>query len=357
MSKHFATHGSQAFNDWMEDVTARLAREVEGVLGANLVALVLGGGYGRGEGGVVTAEGTEKPYNDLDFTLIVNDKSALPMAELDAIRHRYEKEIGIDVDFSRPLTPNDVRHWPHWLMWVDLLEGHRVVAGKPDALASLAPPSLREPLPLIEGVRLMLNRGAGLLWAMRILRGAEAAPDADFVRRNYHKCALAMGDMLVIAHGRHRTLYQGRSENLRALAAENADVARFGVQELYDAALRFRLEPARTEEGKYDEEDLCELARRWGSILVYAETKRTGRSFATIDEYVAWKGLREPEQSAPAQWPRNLVRNAQLGVLSWQYPRERLYRTLPVLLGLVPGDAAQWNTHSEQFLTVWKRFN
>jgi hypothetical protein len=279
------------------------------------------------------------------------------MAKLDAIRHRYEKEIGIDVDFSRPLTPGDVRNWPHWLMWVDLLEGHRVVAGEADALRQLAPASLRGPLPLIEGVRLMLNRGAGVLWALRVLRGAETAPDGDFVRRNFHKCALAMGDMLVIAHGRHRTPYRGRSENLGALAGEEPAVAAFDVQPLYDDALAFRFEPSSADDRALTEEDLLALARRWAGVLVYAERLRTGMSFATIDEYVAWGGLREPEQSAPGCWPRNLVRNAQLGTLSLRYPRERLYRTLPVLLGTTRREAADWGTESARFLQVWKRFN
>ena len=75
-----------------------------------------------------------------------------------------------------------------------------------------APSALHEPLPAIEGARLLLNRGAGLLWAMRVVQGHESPPDVDFVRRNYWKCALALGDALLIAHQRYSTPYSGRDE-------------------------------------------------------------------------------------------------------------------------------------------------
>ena len=51
MSKPYACHGSEEFNRRLDGVLRRLAGDVRQALGPALVALVLGGGYGRGEGG------------------------------------------------------------------------------------------------------------------------------------------------------------------------------------------------------------------------------------------------------------------------------------------------------------------
>ena len=113
-----------------------LSGEVRQAMGENLIALVLGGGYGRGEGGVLRVSGEERPYNDLDLVLIVRRKSGLPWETLHAIQHKYAALTGIEVDFSRPLTVDDVRAWPHTLMWSDLLQGHRVLDGPADILTA-----------------------------------------------------------------------------------------------------------------------------------------------------------------------------------------------------------------------------
>src|ERR1700737_1678620 len=86
----YARQGSAEFNVRMHEWLTALSSEVRGVLGENLIALVLGGGYGRGEGGVLRVSGEERPYNDLDFTLIVRRKGSFSAAALEALQHKYE---------------------------------------------------------------------------------------------------------------------------------------------------------------------------------------------------------------------------------------------------------------------------
>ena len=357
MSVTYADHGSEVFNARMHDVCLRIGADVEQALGRNFTALVLGGGYGRGEGGVVRVDGVEKPYNDLDFTLLVKQKNSVPWGKLDAISERYEKEIHIDVDFSRPLTIRDVEAWPHWLMWYDLLNGHIVIKGPSDILTGHAPAALKETLPAIEATRLVLNRGAGLLWALRVARGVEKKPDADFTRRNYYKCILAMGDGLLIAHQRFATPYGGRDERLTRLEADAPEVAAFGLGALYQEALRFKFRPDVLPDTQVDEDRLMGLARRWGEIFLHVEIIRTGRNWVSLSEYSQWRGLREVKQHTFRNLPRNLIRSKQMGLFSWKYPREKLYRQLPVLLGLTDRTASDWPEESERFLKIWDRFN
>ena len=353
----YSPYGSAEFNQRMHDVMLRITTEVQAALADDLVALILGGGYGHGEGGLVRRDGIELPYNDVDFTLVVRRKRAASNGAVHTIAQAYEDELKVDVDFSRPLTVRDVERWPRWLMWFDLLHGHIVLAGSEDVLTAHAPAALREPLPAIEATRLLLNRGAGLLWATSIAQGAAEPPDRDFVRRNYQKCALALGDALMIAYECFATPYAGRDERLRQLAEDEPTVAAFDLASLYGEALRFKFLPDDVPLSEPSQTQLSELARRWGDVFLHVERLRTGRDWPGLEDYVRWRGVREREQNTVGRWPRNLVRNLQMRACSAKYPREGLYRQLPKLLGQAPQSLPDWPKATERFLAVWGRFN
>jgi predicted nucleotidyltransferase len=351
----YAAHASPAFNAWMHEQCLAIAQAAREALGEDLVAIVLGGGYARGEGGVVRGpDGGEQPYNDVDFTIVVQRKEPGIAAALAPVSHRFEKVLGIDVDFSRPLTVEDIQRWPHWLMWTDLLAGHTVLLGPEGILRDNAPAALRESPPLIEATRLLLNRGAGVLWSLRVAQGLEAARDADFIRRNAHKCELAIGDSVILAARRHQVPYAGRDALLRECLGKAPEAAAFVDVDAYARALAFRLAPMDSAAVQPGVDALLALGERWRQALVHVESTRTGKAFAGAAAYAAWPGVREPAMNGLAQWPRNLARNAKLGRLSARHPRERLYRELPALLA---GDGAGWPARSAAFLDAWRRFN
>jgi len=352
----YAHHASAEFNARMQGWLTSLSGEVRRAMGDNLVALVLGGGYGRGEGGVLRVSGEERPYNDLDLVLIVRRKTGLPWKALRVLQHKYASLTGIEVDFSRPLTVDDVRSWPPTLMWSDLLQGHRVLDGPADILTANAPDLRSDRLAPIEATRLLLNRGAGLLWALRIARGCEPAPDPDFIRRNYYKCALAVGDAVLISHGRFATPYTGRDVRLSQLLGELRQPFPFDLPRSYQDALAFKFSPGESAPAPAQPQ-LEEMASQWGQVLLFVESRRARRQFRSACEYSGWRDAREPEQNTTARWPRNLVRNRQLGCWSLRYPRERLYRELPVLLGLCESAVPDWPAGSARFLAVWKQVN
>ena len=351
----YSSNASPGFNDWMGRFLHRLSGEVRDALSNNLEALILGGGYGRGEGGVVEFDGIERPYNDLDLTLVVKRPYHVNQRALNGVKREYENAAKIEIDFSRPLTISHIRKWPHRLMWHDLLNGHKVLAGPADFLSRHAPPLIRRKLPPLEAARLLLNRGAGLLWAMRVTHGLEESPDNDFVRRNYYKCMLALGDALLIVHGRFTTAYQGRDIRLRELARGVQEIADFELNPSYDKALRFKFRPDRIEQHPPDGHALKDLAQSWGKIFLYVETLRARISFSRLDTYILWPGLREPEENDLSKRPKNILRGVQNGMLSWSHPREYLYRNLPVLLGLTREQSPDWGWYSARFLKVWNR--
>ena len=352
----YARHASAGFNARMHTWLAGLTDDVRTALGENLTALLLGGGYGRGEGGVLEVAGEERPYNDLDLILVVQRRADVPLAKLRALQHKYEPLLGIQVDFSRPLTLRDIRSWRPILMWTDLLYGHIVLHGPADILTANAPDLRTEQLGMIEATRTLLNRGAGLLWALRILHGCQPAPDSDFVRRNYFKSVITLGDALLIAHGLYSTLSAGRSERLSALLGKMSQPLSFDLMSLYSDALRFKFWPAQFPD-QPDEPKLMQLAKQWGEVFLYVEGRRAQRVWRNVQMYVECPDYREPEQNTWRNWPRNFIRNRELGLLSVRYPRERLYRDLPVLLGLCEPPVGDWPAKSARFLEIWDKVN
>ena len=105
------------------------------------------------------------------------------------------------------------------------------------------------------------------------------------------------------------------------------------------------------------EGDIKAIAKQWGAVFLNVESVRTGRSWSSLDQYVAWPGIREKDQHTIRLLPRNVARNLQFRRLSFRYPREALYRELPVLMGLTGKDDTNWPQKTENFLRVWDRFN
>src|ERR1700760_2267132 len=72
MSKRFTIDGSPALESRLGALCDQLRHEVVHRMPPNTVAaIVLGGGYGRGEGGVLKTATGDAPYNDIEFYVFV----------------------------------------------------------------------------------------------------------------------------------------------------------------------------------------------------------------------------------------------------------------------------------------------
>lgn len=213
-TNRFTAEGDPAVEQAIADMLRRLAEDVRQLADSNRVALYLGGGYGRGEGGVlVTQDGHHLPYNDLDFFTFSKGLSSAKRKAFDgklaAIAPTYEKIAGVSVDFAPVKKLEKLRSERHTLMYQELLHSHRLVCG-PDLLAEVPCPDARE-LPVLEALRLLVNRGMGLLFSAQRLAAARLDDEGcpadehviDFAVRNMHKVALGAGDALLIAQKRY----------------------------------------------------------------------------------------------------------------------------------------------------------
>ena len=213
-TERFTAEGDPAVEQAIADMLRRLAEDVRRLADSDRVALYLGGGYGRGEGGVlVTQDGQHLPYNDLDFFAFSKGLSSARRKAFDGnlaeIAPAYEKISGVSVDFAPVKKLEKLRSERHTLMYQELLHSHRLVCG-PDLLAEVPCPDAHE-LPYLEALRLLVNRGMGLLFSTQRLAAARVDEDGrvvdydavDFAVRNMHKAALGAGDARLLAQKRY----------------------------------------------------------------------------------------------------------------------------------------------------------
>lgn len=354
----YAPAGSQAFNESVSYRLEQLAREVKAAVGTPFLALVLGGGYGREEGACVIRDGKESLYNDLDLFLITSSKYRLT-DEVHLVRHRYEKELGIDVDIGAPLLVEELRRLPAKLMWHDLYHGHTVLLGPEDIISSNMGTWVEEPLDQVEALHLALNRGSGLLQA--IIASADpafkAGCDPDFIRRNLYKAYLAFGDCLLITLGTYTVQLSERGNRLKAVIERVPSEIAPKALALYSDAIRFKQQPDTlpTEEPKF--ELLINAAHLWVSIHLFTERIRTDREFLSVEDYCSNRSVRERSQHRGLNLLRNLLINLREKHISLRYPREELYTSLPSLLEAPDPENRAWRESADRFLIRWLRYN
>ena len=232
MGRHVAA-ASPAMDRLVDETIAGIGSEIEALHIPKLRGVVLGGGYGRGEGGVArdAETGEEHLYNDLDFFAITEDGvSSADLtavgAQLEPVSKRWTEKLGIDVDFT-VRTPWRIRHDQERLMIQELLHGYFDVAGaKGEVLFAGVESRSPSAFPWMEAARLMMNRGVGLLLAHETL---SSQPSTPFVLRNINKCILGVGDARLIACRGYRWKVEDRAATLK--------------DELYAKAMAWKFRP------------------------------------------------------------------------------------------------------------------
>jgi hypothetical protein len=341
-------------------------------------ALVLMGGYGRGEGGYRLGESGPEPYNDYDFFVVVRGLGRRAREGLQrrlAVRaSALERDIGIEVDFA--LLPEErLRASEFSLINAEMLWGHRVISGDPTVLDAMPAMPFSE-LPLGEFTRLMLNRGALLLMNQQRLAsgGVLDAQGQEVFFKYLFKAVLACGDARLAGSRRYHPSYVAKLERLRSMEPE---LGTFFL-DLYGHAWQSKFHPDYT---RYLGESPAEWQQGvvgvWLETLAWLEAIRTGRR---IDDWVhycspalgkgqgqgLWPGLRNLVITARDFGPVELARRPRW---SLRYPRERVISVLPRLLAptgerpaaeicapLALPAGATWAQVGAQFLALWRRY-
>lgn len=335
----FTVDGDAALEAHLANVCTAMAAEVEAIFGSEVEGLLLGGGYGRGEGGVLRTPAGDRPYNDLESYIFVRGSTLLAdrrhHAALHAAAERLTALAGIEVEFK--LVNRRKLRGGTTMFFYDLACGHRRLLGSADLLADCAHQQDASAIPLDEVTRLLLNRCTGLLLAGDRLRAEPVtSAETDFAQRNLAKAELALGDVVLAAHGEYHFSCRTRHERLERFAAQGVPGLAEIVQ-MHGNGVAFKLHPhaaSATEAGA--------IRERWEKILPTAcdlwfwlEERRLGASFGSVRAYALsplnkcpeTHGLRNRLVNAKAFGPRAGFAPSGRG-----HPRERLLSTLPILL-------------------------
>jgi len=319
--------------DALDSIRAAVAASPES---AAIRAVALGGGYGRGEGGA-TPDGM--PYNDLDFFVVMNGKNPSPEVRrlLDAVSSEWRGKLAIDIDFCCVKSMKTLCKDVDTLMIQELFAGSRIIFGD-EHIFDDAPRRPFSELPWTEAARLLLNRGAGLLFARQ--RASDPA-QADFVRRNLHKAALGCGDAILVVHHDYRRTGTERLEALRKYYEASWLIP------AYEAALAFKYAPGTGKEPDYAYQLDC-----WFRTMALVATEIT-RHIASADAHFSACRIADAG-------PRSL--KALILSLSSAFVLPELLSPLAVhprvkLLRLLTTCLENPEHETDTFIRLWKRYN
>ena len=234
----------------LDSVLQKMATQISGSDVCSLVEFVVfGGGYGRGEGGILRTQTEDKLYNDLDFFVLAKDTATTAdMAKIDAFFANLSKEfeplVEVDVDFSKAVKVSYAKARLNIMSWREMALGGNVVFGSQqqfDEVFQLN--SDKTDVLFSEIVKLAMNRVSGLVFAQeRLVKCANLSDsDCDFIARNINKALLASGDVLLWTTGNLPFKTASRLAELKTHSAEQPQWTE--LASVYERAVEFKKFP------------------------------------------------------------------------------------------------------------------
>ncbi|HWV98977.1 MAG TPA: hypothetical protein VNZ64_04715 [Candidatus Acidoferrum sp.] len=337
----FTLKGSDALEHRLANVCKKVSAGIGRIIPEHkLEGLALGGGYGRGEGGVLKTPAGDQPYNDLEFYVFVRGHPWLNERcygeSLDELITELAPGAGVELEFKIS-SPAQLRRSPQNLFYHDLILGHRWLRGDDRLLAGCEHQRVAENIPLSEATRLLMNRCSGLLFAREKLEHERfSAEDADFVFRNIAKTELALGDGVLIAFGKYHWSCLERVRRLSDLASTSDLPWLKEVRERHVAGVAFKLEPHRSGDSREAlEEHFREVSLLALRTWLWLESRRLGCDFRSATDYAASRINKWPGSSS---WRNGLCNARVFGLRALllprnrRHPRERIVNALTLLL-------------------------
>lgn len=296
------------------EVVARIERDLAAVVEATRAAdpalrsLVLTGGFARGEGAVLG----DAPQNDYDFVAVRG--IGRPREAYADVAARLERRLGLHVDLA-PVAAWRLPFAARSIFWYETALRGRVLWGE-DLLGRI-PVRAAADLDPAEGLRLLVNRAAGLLLVT-------PSPDPHAHRIQAAKGLLAALDAHLLAMGSFAPSQRERWDLLARLREEAAEPRPLQqARPWLDWAFRFKTDPSRAP--PRDAGEAWKAARRAILQAVPAALAHAGlpsleayaRRDGLVDRAVYWRRSASlPEARRLAAHPTGRVRVATLRLLA-----------------------------------------
>lgn len=271
-------------------------------------ALVLLGGYGRGEGGVVKTDRGERIHNNLDFLVIT---SSIPPEKQTQLRADLQQELAplkdkyeVELDFAF-IPESKLRRSPSLVMWYDMRFGHKTILGDASLVPSLTQFDLAR-IPAWDVRNLLVNRGTLLVINDQLIASRPLSPeDRKLLVKHAMKAIIGYGDALLFFSGDYHWSYAEKQRRMR----KRGEVAE-SFRTLYDAALEFRFQP---DYAAYEQRDLETwingFREELATVHLFCESKRLCCPALSWKSYPGWafsRALLDDRYSARA-WAKKMV--------------------------------------------------
>jgi hypothetical protein len=206
----------------------------------NTQSIILIGGYGRGEGGVVYINHSYRPHNNFDLMIFVKksiSKKQLDIInfQLESIRKAYDIGIDISVETNKKFANEQCR-----VIWYDIYHGHKVLWGDINYVKKSNRFEYND-IPAWDIRNLLVNRSSLLLINKYILSHSINDSRRRNVIKHFIKAIVGYGDALLFMHGKYHWSYAQKQLNMVSLQC-SGDVFQ-DIAGYYDFAIEFRFRP------------------------------------------------------------------------------------------------------------------
>jgi hypothetical protein len=263
-----------------------IVKKIKNFFGNYVQTILLCGGFGRGEGGVVKEDGVYRPLNDYDLTVIVKKLSTIPeqlrnnfinfQKELDEIVHVKQVDIALIDEWKLTIPYPSIARY-------EIKNGYKLLYGKIPVIRAF-PAWL---LPLNEATTYYRTRSGGLLIASLLLDKYGTFTDKERIELIFleiNKAFLALGDAYLIKNRLYHFSYVKRKEII--LKNKNKLHIPEEIFSLYLTAIENKLSP------KLEKLTLDTIKLQWflaTKKIIYEflqfESRRYKKKFYSINEY------------------------------------------------------------------------
>jgi hypothetical protein len=350
----------------VQDVLDLVVKEILSLMGKHLQAIVLMGGYGRGEGGVYKKNGRYRLINDLDLAVFVRG-NVKKIKKVYNIKLKETAKIlqpqcngikQIDIDITSPwrhrLAPNLVNYY-------EIKNGHQVVYGNIN-LDSIMPHLTETKLPVFDGTIYFYSRGSGLL--LPLLYEMTDSLDNEKYRENFQieiqKACQAMGDSLLLMHRKYHFSYKERLRRFEILAERKNIIPEHLIEKLlplYRWGVANKLQPELVQWTKIEEmrARLKEVCQLFSAFFLWFESKRLNKAvfdWYEYSEYLEHFSIQEPPFVKIREIAKSIIEERRL---VFRTKRNKLLAVMPLLLFVKddPKERNRYLSRAKNVLNKW----
>lgn len=285
---HFTAHHDPLIDTKIREDLSVIVDRVTGAVD-DVVAIVLLGGFARGEGTIVRVDDRVVAYNDYDL-LVVRSKAAgrRVASVLRALGERLAAELGIRFVELLPRASSDLVDPDPTQFNYDLQQAHRVVWGDADVITR-ARPIAPEQIDHEEARVSLFNRMVCMLEAIEMSRDGCVVGNRDpfFALYQTAKAVFTLADARLIVSGAYDSDTDTKRERLSRIDAAQPTL------ELFERAIAIKrfADTSHSDPGDYWNA-VCRCYVRAFAEFVGVDVRDRGGWIRYIAEHAAGRGVR-----------------------------------------------------------------